>query len=109
MILILKKLNFSSNINEVIRSVLNPFLYDKISQVQKSIKTQVQFFIKCRLKIDLVLFFYDKTSQVQISIKTKVQFFIKCRVKINLVLYTYVFIYIKAIVKKIYHYFNKLI
>ena len=34
------------------------FFYDKISQVQKSIKTQVQFFIKCRLKVDLVLYTY---------------------------------------------------
>ena len=52
------KINFSSNINEVIRPVLNFlfFFYDKISQVQKSIKTQVQFFIKCRLKVDLVLY-----------------------------------------------------
>ena len=34
--------NFSSNKNEVIRRVLNflSFFYDKISQVQKSIKTQ---------------------------------------------------------------------
>ena len=33
------KINFSSNINEVIRPVLNFlfFFYDKISQVQKSI------------------------------------------------------------------------
>ena len=64
----------SSNINEVIRPVLN-FLYfsdDKISQVQKSIKTQVQFFTKCRLKVDFVL-------------------------------YRYVLIYLKATVKKIYH------
>ena len=65
-------LGVSSNINEVIGLVLNLFFYDKILQVQKSIKTQVQFFIKCRLKVDLVL-------------------------------YTYVFIYLKATVKKIYH------
>ena len=53
-----KQLNNSSNINEVIRPVLNFlfFFYDKISQVQKSIKTQVQFFIKCRLEVDLVLY-----------------------------------------------------
>ena len=30
------KINFSSNINEVIRPVLNFFFYDKISQVPKS-------------------------------------------------------------------------
>ena len=41
----------SSNINEVIRSVLNIFFfYDKISQVQKSIKTQFEFFINVTLK-----------------------------------------------------------
>ena len=88
---IILSLNFipiSSNINEVIRTVLNPsFFYDKILQVQKSIKTQFQFFIKCRLKVDLVLFFYDKISQVQKSIKMQVQFFIKCRLKVNLVLF----------------------
>ena len=48
-------------------------------------------------------FFYDKISQVQKSIKTHVQFLIKCRLKVDLVLYTYVFIYLKATVKKIYH------
>ena len=34
------KINFSSNINEVIRPVLNFlfFFYDKVSQVQKSTK-----------------------------------------------------------------------
>ena len=38
---LLKKIvitNFSSSINEVIRSVLNFFFYDKILQVQKSTK-----------------------------------------------------------------------
>ena len=42
----------SSNINEVIRPVLNIlfFLYDKISQVQKSIKMQFRFFINVALK-----------------------------------------------------------
>ena len=48
---ITKKVYNSSNINEVIRSVLNNFFfYDKISQVQKSIKTQFQFFINVTLK-----------------------------------------------------------
>ena len=48
---ITKKVHNSSNINEVIRSVLNNFFfYDKISQVQKSIKTQFQFFINVTLK-----------------------------------------------------------
>ena len=32
----------SSNINEVIRSILNFFFYDKISQVQKSTKKKIQ-------------------------------------------------------------------
>ena len=50
-----KKLNFSSNINEVIRPVLNGFsffffFYNKILQVQKSIKTQFQFFVNVALK-----------------------------------------------------------
>ena len=48
-----KKKNFSSNINEVIRSVLNGFsffFYNKILQVQKSIKTQFQFFVNVALK-----------------------------------------------------------
>ena len=57
------------------------FFYDKISQVQKSIKTQLQFFMKCRLKVDLVLFFYDRISQVQKSKKTKVRFFINVALK----------------------------
>ena len=87
-ILSLNSIPISSNVNEVIRTVLNPlFFYDKILHVQKSIKTQVQFFIKCRLKVDLVLFFYDKISQVQKSIKTQFRFFIKCRLKVDLVLF----------------------
>ena len=45
------ELHQSSNINKVIRSVLNFFFfYDKISQVQKSIKTQFKFFINVALK-----------------------------------------------------------
>ena len=48
----------SNNINEVIRPVLKFFFYDKISQVQKSIKTQFQFFYQCRFKADLVLYTY---------------------------------------------------
>ena len=57
------------------------FFYYKISQVQKSIKTQLQFFIKFRLKVDFVLSFYEKIPQVQKSIKTKVQFFINVALK----------------------------
>ena len=56
-------------------SVLNIlfFFQDKISQVQKRIKTQVQvFYIKCRLKVDLALF-------------------------------TYIYFYLKATVKKFYY------
>ena len=49
------------------------------------------------------IFFYDKISEVQRSIKTQVQFFIKCRLKFDLVLYTYVFINLKATVKKFYY------
>ena len=47
------KINLSSNINEVIRSVLNFFFffYDKILQVQKSIFFLYQY----HLKVDLVL------------------------------------------------------
>ena len=32
------KINFSSSINEVIKSILNHFFYDKISQAQKELK-----------------------------------------------------------------------
>ena len=42
-------------------SVLNilVFLQDKISQLQKRVKSQVQvFYIKCHLKVDLALFTY---------------------------------------------------
>ena len=46
------------------------FFYDKISEVQRSIKTQVQFFIKCRLKFDLVLYTY-----VLINLKATVKKF----------------------------------
>ena len=48
----IEKLKESSNINEVIRSVLIIFFffYNKISQVQKNIKTQFEFFINVALK-----------------------------------------------------------
>ena len=59
------------------------FLQDKISQVQKSKKMQVQF--SC----------------------------VKCRLKVHLVLFTYIYIYLKVTVKKIYNYsylgFNTLV
>ena len=66
----------SSNKNEVIRSVLN-FLF--------------------------IFFFHVKFSQVQKRIKTQVEFFIKCRLKVDLLSLTYVYIYLKATVKKFYH------
>ena len=49
----------SSNINEVIRSILNFlfFFHDKISSTKKY-KNASSVFIKCRLKVDLVLFTY---------------------------------------------------
>ena len=65
---LLLKVIISSNIIDVIRPILNIFFHDKISQVQKSIKSKVQFFIKCRLKVDLPLFTY-----VYIYLKTTVK------------------------------------
>ena len=45
--------------------------------------------------LNILFFFYDKISQVQKSI-----FFYQYRLKVDLVLYTYVFIYLKATIKK---------
>ena len=45
--------------------------------------------------LNILFFFYDKISQIQKSI-----FFYQYRLKVDLVLYTYVFIYLKATIKK---------
>ena len=47
--------------------------------------------------LNFLFYFYDKISQVQKSI-----FFYQYRLKVDLVLYTYVFIYLKATIKKIW-------
>ena len=55
------------------KSVLNFFFfYDKISQVQKIIKTQFQFFIKYRLKVDLV-YLPNSDSKKNVTLKKNVQ------------------------------------
>ena len=83
------KTKFSSSINEVIRPVLNFlfFFYDKISQVQKSIKKNTRH----NQYIRTLWFLF------------RIRFYIKCRLKVNLVLFIYMYFYLKATVKKIYH------
>ena len=104
---------FSSNIDEVIRSVLKIllFFYDKISQVQKSIKkntrhskalknTTINIDEVIRLVSSILAFFQDTISQVRKRIKTVHVFYVKCRLKFDLELFTYIYFYLKVTVKK---------
>ena len=89
----------NSNINGVIRPVLNFFFfffYDTISQALKSTINILVFF--------LVFFFQDKIlSTLNTLVFFRIRFCIKCRLKVNLVLFIYMYFYLNATVKKIYH------
>ena len=71
----------SSNINEVIRPVLNFFFffYEKISQVQISIKTQVQCFINVAFKSIYIRIHLPKGDN------KKIYFYLSFNTSINLV------------------------
>ena len=88
----------NSNINGVIRPVLN-FFFFFLRYNFTSTKKHNQY-----IGFFFVFFFQDKIlSTLNTLVFFRIRFYIKCRFKVNLVLFIYMYFYLNATVKKIYH------